>query len=152
VVPRSVAFMLRDLTPPNPLTPIRTKTETQVYRLAGVQLRKMKRMPDGDIHLVIRDPGTKGTMIVEFPHEGCLGSTRADASKMMKAARRHLRRRCGRWPGAGERPKKLRGTATIDGVAFFDRFHAKIGGDQAPNGIELHPVLAFTHARSCRKR
>lgn len=151
VQPQSVAFM-RGLTAPDPLKPIRVKNEMQVYRLAGVRLRKMKHEADGDIHLVIADPVTKGTMIVEFPDKRCLeppfGSTRADARDMMNAARRKLRRRCGAWPS--DHFKKLRGTATIDGVAFFDRLHGQSG--VAPNGIELHPVLAFTHAKSCRPR
>ena len=34
------------------------------------------------------------------------------------------------------------GTATIDGVGFFDRLHGQAG--VAPNGIELHPVLRFS--------
>ena len=37
--------------------------------------------------------------------------------------------------------QQLSGTATINGVGFFDRPHAT---GHAPGGIELHPVLFFT--------
>jgi hypothetical protein len=36
---------------------------------------------------------------------------------------------------------RLQGTATIDGVGFFDFLHGQRG--VAPNGIELHPALRF---------
>jgi hypothetical protein len=42
----------------------------------------------------------------------------------------------------------LVGTATITGVAFFDKKHGQNG--IAPNGIELHPVLAFESADCTR--
>jgi len=86
---RSRSRLCAALNAPNPLKPIRIKIEMQVYRLAGVRLRKMKLEADGDIHLVIADPVTKGTMIVEFPDKRCLEppvvSTRADARDMMIA-------------------------------------------------------------------
>ena len=40
--------------------------------------------------------------------------------------------------------KRLQGTATITGVAFFDQIHGQTG--VAPNGIELHPVVGFSGA------
>jgi hypothetical protein len=42
--------------------------------------------------------------------------------------------------------RRLSGTATITGVGFFDQIHGQEGA--APNGIEFHPVVAFT-ASSC---
>jgi hypothetical protein len=38
----------------------------------------------------------------------------------------------------------LSGSATVTGVGFFDVIHGQTG--VAPNGIELHPVVAFTKA------
>jgi hypothetical protein len=146
-----VKFM-RGLNAPDKLTPIRSEQEKQVYRLPGVRLVKMKHEGDGDIHLVIRDPGTTNGMIVEFPDTACLDKTRPDAREMIIAARKSLRRHCGPWGPIGAGFKRLRGKATIDGVAFFDRLHGQSGVGNPPKGIELHPVLAFTHARSCRQR
>jgi hypothetical protein len=62
----------------------------------------------------------------------------------MRRARRHLRAACG-IPHSSSFTH-LRGKATITGVGFFDLRHGQAG--QAPNGIELHPVLKFTDA-SC---
>jgi hypothetical protein len=39
---------------------------------------------------------------------------------------------------------RFSGRATLSGVGFFDRPHGRTG--VAPNGIEMHPVLAFTKA------
>jgi hypothetical protein len=47
----------------------------------------------------------------------------------------------GLMPSADKPFRKLTGTATINGVGFFDRPHAT---GHAPHGIELHPVLSFS--------
>jgi hypothetical protein len=65
---------------------------------------------------------------------------------MMAAARDAFIAACG--PPTGSY-RTITGTATVSGVGFFDRIHGQRG--VAPNGIELHPVLAFT-ARSCTRR
>lgn len=44
--------------------------ETTIYRVR-VPLIEMKLEADGDVHLVIAQPGTAQTMIVEFPAAGC---------------------------------------------------------------------------------
>jgi hypothetical protein len=44
-------------------------------------------------------------------------------------------------PSSDKDFKQLTGTATIEGVGFFDRSHA-IG--HVPDGIELHPVVFFS--------
>ena len=65
----------------------------------------------------------------------------------MRQARGALIRACG-LPSA-VRFKRISGRATVSGVGFFDRPHRQTG--VAPNGIELHPVLAFTKAH-CQPR
>jgi hypothetical protein len=57
----------------------------------------------------------------------------------MSAARSALARACG--PPATTFTR-LSGTATIDGVAFFDFAHGQRGA--AANQVELHPVLRFS--------
>jgi hypothetical protein len=44
--------------------------ETTVYHVRA-RLLAIKLEQDGDIHLVIADPRTGGTMIAEFPAPGC---------------------------------------------------------------------------------
>ena len=40
--------------------------------------------------------------------------------------------------------ERISGTVTVTGVGFFDVLHGQTG--VAPNGIELHPVLAINIA------
>ncbi len=82
-------------------------------------------------------------MIVELPALGCTKHTTPAARKLMERARVALLRACGD-PGSGF--ADLRDTGTVIGVGFFDFLHGQRG--VAPNGIELHPALAFT-SHSC---
>lgn len=102
---------------------------------------------DGDIHLVVASPLHRSqTMIVEFPQASCLGGAAPTMRRRISAARTALVRGCGR---ANERRfKTLHGTATIEGVGFFDIIHGQRG--VAPSGIELHPALRFSAQSRCR--
>jgi hypothetical protein len=114
--------------------------EFTTYRVK-VRLRSFKLEDDSDIHLVVSDPsGASKTMIVEFPNTGCIKKAGLKSQARMSRARRALIRACGAPPSSGFR--RLDGSATITGVAFFDVIHGQRG--VAPNGIELHPVLTFT--------
>jgi hypothetical protein len=99
----------------------------------------IKQESDADFHLVIQDPATGMKMIVEFPNEGCtLGATASTRAKMQKA-RLAVVSACGFAPNSGYH--HVTGDVTVIGVPFFDFLHRQTG--HAPNGIELHPVLAF---------
>ena len=63
----------------------------------------------------------------------------ADAAAQMASACDALARACGQPTTSFTR---LSGTATIDGVAFFDFAHGQRGA--SANQIELHPVLRFS--------
>lgn len=65
----------------------------------------------------------------------------------MSAARRSIERACGAASASEFTP--LQGTATIDGVGFFDFNNGQRG--VAPNAIELHPGLRL-QTGSCRAR
>jgi hypothetical protein len=93
---------------------------------------------DSDVHLVVADPKTGRTMIAEVPSSDCVGAAAGVAARMA-AARSTLARVCGR---ATTSFMSLHGTATIEGVAFFDFRHNQRGA--AANEIELHPVLRIT--------
>jgi hypothetical protein len=118
--------------------------ESTVYQVRA-RLVEAKVEEDGDIHLVITGPKTTGTMIVEFPMVACASKATQGAKGRIKGARASFIRKCG-MPGESSFTK-LTGKATIRGVGFFDYLHGQTG--VAPNGIELHPVLRFTHA-TCR--
>lgn len=136
---------LRGLTPPEHLGPRIRGVETSTYRVRAT-LVEMKREEDSDIHLVIADPRDRGmTMIVEFPASFCTLGAAPTARAKMSAARRAIERACG--AASASSFTRLRGTATIDGVGFFDFKHGQRGA--APNAIELHPVLRF-QTGSCR--
>lgn len=117
--------------------------ETTNYRVRA-RLIEAKTEDDGDIHLVIASlANRKRTMIVEFPSSECISRAPKRAQRLMRAAHRAFDRRCG---SSSDGFRSLHGTATIDGVGFFDFIHGQTG--VAPNGIELHPVLRF-RAASC---
>jgi hypothetical protein len=125
-------------------SPRRRGAERKTFRVRA-RLIKFARAHDHDIHMVISQPRHRSrTMIVEFPNVRCNGARRSIKKQAMRRARRHLRAACGIPPSTSF--TRLRGKATITGVGFFDLIHGQTG--QAPNGIELHPVLKFTDA-SC---
>jgi hypothetical protein len=133
---------LRRLRPPPELGPTRIRpVETSTYRVRA-QLVAFKIEEDSDIHLVIADPNSGGTMIAEFPAPFCVGKTNpAAAAAEMKAARGAILH-CRAAPR--DHFATLAGTVTITGVGFWDFDHGQRG--VAPNAIELHPVLRIAGA------
>jgi hypothetical protein len=143
LVPRSTTIAaLRRLRPPAVLGARRIgRVEKTVYRVRA-RLVAFKLEEDSDIHLVIADPRSGGTMIAEFPASFCVGSAAPPADKAkMKAARAAILR-CGPAPRNSFAP--LTGLVTITGVGFWDFEHGQRG--VAPNAIELHPVLTISGA------
>jgi hypothetical protein len=114
--------------------------EVTTYTLS-VALVAMKLENDRDIHLVIATPARPSqTMIVEFPDApACTPGTAPALATRMHNARAAFTAAFGQ-PGPGL--TRISGSARITGVGFFDRVHGQAG--VAPNGIELHPVLAFS--------
>jgi hypothetical protein len=134
---------LRRLQPPSSLprdARIRP-VETTTYRVHA-RLVESKLEEDSDFHLVIADPRTGGTMIVEFPANYCTLTAKPVPRRRMQAARLAFIRACGFT--SSSHFTLLRGTATITGVGFFDFQHGQTG--VAPNAIELHPVIGFKGA------
>src|SRR5437868_5963716 len=115
--------------------------ERTVYRVAARLVEAKVIGEDSDIHLVIADPKTGGSMIAELPALSCtVGATRR-ARLLMQSARVAFLRACGD-PGAGDYAEYgRRSQATVTGMGFFDFSHGQRG--VAPNAIELHPVIGF---------
>jgi hypothetical protein len=123
----------------------RQDVEKRVYRIR-VRLLAFKQEADSDIHLAVADlHDPNASMIVEFPAPWC--EQRAGAAPALAArttaARTAFLKACGQPKIIGGRSyyKQVFGTASITGVAFFDRIHGQLG--VAPNGIELHPAIRF---------
>jgi hypothetical protein len=109
-----------------------------------VRLVETKLEEDEDYHLVAADlRHPRQTMILEVPASNCTRGAASLRRRQMASARSSFIRACG-YPSSSSFTR-LRGTATITGVGFFDFLHGQTG--VAPNGIELHPVLGFTRAR-----
>lgn len=119
-----------------------TGVESTFYEVRA-RLVSAKLEEDKDIHLVIKGIPNSGTMIVEFPlAPTCTAGATIGAKLRMKNARNAFGAACG-VPGVSSFTK-LKGSATIRGIGFFDFFHNQTG--VAPNEIELHPVLRFMDA------
>jgi hypothetical protein len=96
---------------------------------------------DQDFHIVIRDPSTQETMIVEIPDPECDGvcnsTQRAAITKVRQA---FLDAFPDNPPSASfiivKDPKP---EVTVTGVGLYDFFHGQTG--VATNCVELHPVL-----------
>ncbi len=126
--------------------------ELTVYRIHAT-IVAYKLEADGDYHVVV-DDGAGHHMIVEIPSSGCVGADRtAPATGAGKpravsawrdqivAARKALDDQLGRRrPAAKLRRVSIPGVV-VTGVGFFDVLHGQVG--VAPNGIELHPVIAI---------
>ena len=128
---------LTALRPPGNIGTRMPGAEMRTWRL-HVRLVSQKLEGDSDVHLILADPQTGRTMIAELPSPNCVGAA-AGVRGQMAAARAALARACGSPTTSFTR---LSGTATIDGVAFFDFPHGQRGA--SANHIELHPVLRFS--------
>ncbi|HEY8724580.1 MAG TPA: hypothetical protein VIL92_12070 [Gaiellaceae bacterium] len=128
---------LTALRPPGNIGTRMPGAEMHTWRIHVVLLLQ-KLEGDSDVHLVVADPKTGRTMIAELPSPGCVGAA-AGVAIQMASARAALARACGPPTTSFTR---LSGTATIDGVAFFDFPHGQRGAPA--NHIELHPVLRFS--------
>ena len=81
---------------------------------------------DHDVHLVVALPKHRSrTMITEFPDAHCKGAASSYRKAKIAAARSALFQDCGTIPWG--RFVKLKGTATLVGVGFFDDTHGQPG-------------------------
>jgi hypothetical protein len=104
--------------------------------IVPVRMLRARSKGDGDIHLVVADlEEERSTMVVELP-----SAPVGRRGHSIRCTRKLFECRFG-VPPFSPRWLELEGhRATVYGVGFFDKPHAAFG---APNGMEVHPVIAL---------
>ncbi|MDQ2816681.1 MAG: hypothetical protein M3T49_00540 [Candidatus Eremiobacteraeota bacterium] len=118
-------------------------TETSVFRLVNATLIFIQLHPDHDYHLVVQDQNGR-TLIVESPDPNCAPADSSAYLTQMKAVRQYLDANF-TVTAAGQDPNV---PVTVTGIGFFDYLYRNLYG-QAPNGIELHPLLSACIGSNC---
>lgn len=124
---------MRAWSAPSTLGPDRVAPhETSQYSLSAT-LSGYKLEADRDIHLVLSD-SLGATVIAEIPAPACASGS--PWQSRIAAARASFLRRF----RVSEKYRREKVPVRIEGIGFFDFIHGQTG--VAPNGIEIHPVLA----------
>lgn len=117
----------------------RQEQEKHIYLLT-VLILGYKFEADQDFHVVVADPTDKTvTMIVEIPSPTCV---KDPFKKVFTDERNFLINVQKRKPVGKMTWFKSPLPAMVQGVLFFDKIHGQTG--VAPNGVELHPLLAIS--------
>lgn len=116
-------------------------TEKTFFKLTNVTLSAYKHESDSDDHVVIQNTAGQ-TMITEFPDPNCVGTT-SPWRAMIATARQRFD---ARFPTATTL-QHINVVGSLAGIGFFDFIHGQTG--VAPNGIEIHPVLAVCFGMNC---
>lgn len=114
--------------------------ENTVYILRNVTLIKTKLEPDSDYHLPITDGTASMETEIPFPNTCTQGSPWTCEITHARAALEKVVTPGGSYVSVNQ-------PVTIIGVGFFDTIHGS--ASQAPNGIELHPILAMCVGQDC---
>jgi hypothetical protein len=133
VIATTMGWLTRQPVPPHyPPDHRVTTVEFHTYQITG-RLTQYRQMVDGDLHLVIKSGSHQ--MVAEIPYSGCVPSTSLWKSRISSAwsAFTAVLPVVSRWATVS-RP------ITLTGLGYMDRLHTVVG--QAPNGVELHPVIA----------
>jgi hypothetical protein len=120
----------------------RTAQENTLYILRNVTVIETKLEPDSDYHMPIKDPATNATMEAEIPFPPC-----GQMSSPFYCFDTHARASLERIITPTGSYQSVNQVATIIGPAFFDMLHGS--ANAAPNGIEIHPVLAVCFGMDC---
>jgi hypothetical protein len=109
-----------------------------------------KEEADRDIHIVIADLHTGATMIVEAPDPDCSTAQESGHAAQLSAARANIVS-CFGQPPVSSTLKTFSSSTIVSftGVGFFDFIHPVPQTGVAPNGIELHPLIAVKLESNC---
>ena len=118
--------------------------ETTLWSLKDVKLTFARLEQDSDYHLVLTDGAA--TMITEIPYPGtCVNG--GPWACLISRARAAVDAKITLLPLQGHNQNLV---VSVIGVGFFDPEHGQFG--TAPNGIELHAVLAICFGQGCDPR
>jgi hypothetical protein len=120
----------------------RSAEENTLYILRNVTVVETKLESDSDYHMPLKDLATGATMEAEIPFPPCAKSTSVTYCSDTHA--RHTLEALLTPTGSYQQVNQ---TATIIGPALFDMLHGSASA--APNGIEIHPVLALCFGQDC---
>ena len=117
----------------------RQPSERELLQLT-CELVSVREEFDHDLHLVLRDPKSGGTLVAEIPYPD--PSLPTDLQATYRAARRVIERLVGEagFAGRAARPGIV---LEVVGIGFFDDPHAIPPEGTAPNAREIHPVLSL---------
>jgi hypothetical protein len=118
----------------------RLKSERTVYELIGY-VTSFKLEDDRDYHVVIEDPDTEVTMVIEILDPDCPGIESTSRYKIFKEVRDWFTKNFHPTKTFKTTKKKVK----LTGVGFFDFIHGQRG--MAPNGREIHPVMSMEFAK-----
>jgi hypothetical protein len=140
-VPATIAELIAIPHAPRPPAMHRiVPAELRTYTLRDVTLRSFQRSPDGDVHMVLADAEGR-TMIAEATPPGCTSESspwRAQIAEVRATVEEVVGQSLIGW---GHR------TVSMTGVGYMDSLHGQPG--VAPNGMEIHPILAMCFGRGC---
>jgi hypothetical protein len=118
----------------------RIPAELRTYTLRDVTLRSFQRSPDGDVHMVLSD-AEGHTMIAEATPPGCTADTSPWRDRIVEV-RAVVEDLVGQ-SLIGWGPWYV----SMMGVGYMDSLHGQPG--VAPNGMEIHPILAICFGKGC---
>ena len=144
-VPTTIDTLLRETPPaapdllPDRMPPIETTLWSVRARLLAYWVER-----DSDYHLVLADLNSGKTLYGEIPSPDCV-----QTHKNVYAAERAYVDKLGRRPASAtywwlNRKGRTPPVVTVAGYGFFDHVKAHPDPGQAPNGIEIHPVLEIS--------
>jgi hypothetical protein len=116
---------LARLPTPRRLTQARLAEERHVYRITA-QVTSVQQEASGDLRILISD-GAGHTMTVNAPSLACTNGATVSQRRQMAKARTAV---------------TICSDAVLTGVLFYTLAHHQVG--EAPNGIELNPLLSFS--------
>jgi len=121
----------------------RTGPENTLWILKNVTAVETKLESDSDYHIPIKDPVSGATMEAEIPFPKNCVQTTSPFYCFTTHARAALEKVI--TPTGSYQP--INQPVTIIGPALFDMLHGSSGA--APNGIEIHPILAICFGTDC---
>lgn len=122
----------------------RLPEERIVYSIDAI-VTDYKKEEDQDVHIVVKDPTSDSTMVVELPSTECPEIAVTPHANKYDSSLAWIKSNIGN-PTTSF--KEANRPVRIVGVLFRDRYHGQRG--MAANAVELHPILSIGEATPMR--